>query len=167
MQHGGNPPMFEVSELPNVIGDYDPTPIDDAKYSPPEVTLPTNRIGANIGSASITPELMDGIKEFTQVWANDLAQGLKNKGVVFNQNLTKLKNTLESKVKGLQEWFMNRANEVFLDVWEQVDTPLETQIEEYKPNVAAIREKLPLSEEEAKLMELSIPELLSKLGGAN
>ena len=167
LQQAGNPPMFEISELPNVIGDYEPTPISDENFKPPAFQAMLDNMGAaKVGGESIQSAVMVPLSEYMNDWAADLTQSVKNKGVVLNRNLTTLKAMIESKVKGLQEWFMFQANEVFMDVWERVDTPLEDQIAAVKPNLDAVKSAFPVAEDEKAKLELSIQQLLEEVSNA-
>jgi proteasome lid subunit RPN8/RPN11 len=164
--HAGNPPMFELNELPNVIGDFEPTPIDDEKYkSPSYPTILNVDTAASIGDKTIKSQIIQPISSYLNTWSKEMAQSIKNKGVVINQNFHSLKDIIEKRVKDLQVWFMTQANEVFLDVWEKVDTPLEDQITAVKPMIDKIQGAFPIPDDESskKDLELSIDELLSKL----
>ena len=57
MQQAGNPAMLEVNELPNVLGDFDPAPVDEAKYTAPNFSSGINDTAAEINGASLTRDL--------------------------------------------------------------------------------------------------------------
>ena len=61
---------------------------------------------------------------------------------------------------------MFQANEVFMDVWERVDTPLEDQIAAVKPNLDAVKLAFPVAEDEKAKLELSIQQLLEEVSNA-
>jgi proteasome lid subunit RPN8/RPN11 len=163
----GNPPMFELNELPNILGEFEPSPVNDDRFIPPKApTAFTSTAPATVGSAKINPTVLSYLATYMDGWAADLGQKLKNKGVVFNQNLTALKDVIDKGVKSIQNWFLTGINEGLLDIWEKIDTPLEQQIEAMKPGLGAIQTALPIAESSQKDMDLSIEELLKQVQDA-
>jgi proteasome lid subunit RPN8/RPN11 len=163
MQQGGNPPTFEVNELPNVLGDYDPIPVDDAKFIPVSYKSSANSTPITVGNGKISPKIMQPLADYLNNWSKDLAQGLKNKGVVVNQNLMKLKESIEKGVKDLQVWFLNEAYEELSKLQSKVDEALEKPLEAKKPAMEAILQMYPVDASKQGLFDKPIPDILNQL----
>jgi len=163
LQQGGNPPILEINELPSALGDFDVTAVDDAKFTPPAITPSMNTIDANIDSAKLTAKIMTPVSNYLNNWSKDLAQSLKNKAVVMNQNFSKLKEVIEKGIKEIQVWFNNEAYEEMLKVWEKVDDAIENKENALKTLDAALDQAFPLPENKKDLMNLPLSALIDQV----
>lgn len=163
LQLGGNPPMFELNELPTVVGDFEPTPIEDSKFIPPSFpSMLSNNNSAKIGSSDLSSSAIGAFATIMNNWAQDFSQALKNKGVVLNQNTGALKESIEKQIKNLQLWFLNKANDVFLDVWEKVDTGIEDRLNLLKNCLGEIDSGLPLDDIQLKMVDSDLKAIISE-----
>lgn len=165
LQQGGNPPILEVNELPSALGDFDVTAVDDAKFVPPQITVPSNTADAIITGGKVTANLTAPLADYLNNWAKDLSQSLKNKAVVVNQNFTKLKDVIEKGIKDIQVWFMNEAYEEMLKVWEKVDDLAESKENVIKSLEEALNQTYPLPENKKDQLNKTIPEILEQIKG--
>jgi proteasome lid subunit RPN8/RPN11 len=160
----GNPPMFEVNELPNILGEFEPSIVENEKFIAPKApTAFTSTTDAKVQSGILKSGILSPLAVYMNNWAEDLGQKLKNKGVVMNQNLNALTDALEKGMKNLQTWFLTGINEELLNIWERVDTPLEELTEGLKPKLEKIAENFPLTEADDADMNLSVEELVAQV----
>ena len=160
MQQAGNPAMLEVNELPNVLGDFDPAPVDEAKYTAPNFSSGINDTAAEINGASLSAGSLQAIGAYLNNWSKDISQALKNRGVLLNQNLSQLKESIEKGVKELQLWFLNDSYDELSKFWEKVDSALEKPIEARKPLLESIDQDFSVDGNNAQLMVLLLDQLL-------
>lgn len=160
----GNPPMFEVNELPNILGEFEPSVVENEKYTPPKApTAFTSTADAKIQGGNLKSGILSPLSVYMNNWAEDLSQKLKNKGVVMNQNINALTDVIGKGIKNLQTWFLTGINEELLNIWERVDTPLEELTESLKPKILKVTEAIPLSEADQADLNLSIEELVNQI----
>ena len=164
LQHGGHPPIFEISELPSIVGDFQPTPVDPEDFQPNEVLFDISN-DEQITNLNLSSQFVKPLEGFINSYSEQLSSNMKNQSVLLYRNLKKLRDSVEKKVEGLQKWFKNRINEVFFDIWADVDTPLEDQIKNMEPIIDNLQKKLGIEFSEDQSLEEILDEIKKNQGG--
>ncbi len=145
LQTAGHPPVFEISELPSIVGDFDPKPVDEDVFQAPTYE-PDIEGKPAIQTVGISSDFGKPLIDYLNSWSGSINQSMKNQSVVLYQNLKKLRDSVEKKIESLQKWFKSQTNEVFYDVWADADTMIENRIKEMEPSLNPLIKNLTGSE---------------------
>ena len=136
------------------------------RWTKQNILLPTFLSGINDTAAEINGAksawISSSHRRILNNWSKDISQALKNRGVLLNQNLSQLKESIEKGVKELQLWFLNDSYDELSKFWEKVDSALEKPIEARKPLLESIDQDFSVDGNNAQLMVLSLDQLLDR-----
>ena len=124
--HKGEPPILELSEVPDVFGDLAMPGRNAMMAKLPELNFAAFSESLTKGISDFTSNFFQPIFQFMNTWGENLSKGLIDKNIEILEVVVDLKKNLSDNIGGLQTWFKFQINDRLRDIDILVDDQLES-----------------------------------------
>lgn len=123
--HKGEPPLLELSEVPDVFGDLALPGRNAMMAKEPELNFVAlqEKFSKNINE--FTNAFFQPLIKFMNEWAQSISKGLIEKNIHLLEVVVELKTNLSKALAGLQSWFKFQLNDQLRNIDVAVDDQLE------------------------------------------
>jgi proteasome lid subunit RPN8/RPN11 len=136
--HRGEPPILELSEVPDVFGDLSMPGRNAMMAKEPELNFADFSEKLAKGVGEFASAFFQPLYKFLNGWAGAMSKGLIEKNIEILEILNEVKNNISTEVAQLQSWFKFQLN----DQLRSVDILIDDQLENLKNQQGQIEEKI-------------------------
>jgi len=123
--HRGEPPILELSEVPDVFGDLSMPGRNSMMAKEPELNFADFSEKFSKGIAEFTGAFFQPVFKFLNEWASSMSKGLIDKNIEILEILVELKNNISTEIGQLQSWFKFQLNDQLRNIDIFIDDQLE------------------------------------------
>ena len=136
--HRGEPPILELSEVPDVFGDMSMPGRNAMMAKEPELNFALFTEKLSKGMAEFTSNFFQPLFKFLNTWSSTMSKGLIDKNIEILEILNEVKNNISREVAGLQSWFKFQIN----DQLRNIDILIDNQLENLTKQKQEITDKI-------------------------
>jgi proteasome lid subunit RPN8/RPN11 len=136
--HKGEPPILELSEVPDVFGDLSMPGRNAMMAKEPELNFINFAEKFTKGINDFTHAFFQPFFLYLNEWASAMSKGLIDKNIEILEILTDLKKNISESIGGLQSWFKFQINDQLRNVDILIDDHLEQLTNQQKEIIGKI-----------------------------
>jgi proteasome lid subunit RPN8/RPN11 len=123
--HKGEPPILELSEVPDIFGELSMPGRNSMMAKEPELNFAAFSENLSKGVSEMVGIFFQPFFEFLNKWATSISKGLIDKNIEILEVVVDLKKNLSDAIGGLQGWFKFQINDRLRDIDILIDDQLE------------------------------------------